>query len=302
MTNTSRLCNSLLNFNTTLLAPAASLIVLLMVPAALRAQESSAWISAATSSNSMEFIDVKSLTWEGTTLTGWQISYYQRGLPSIPNVGWSVARMNWTCGKSTATISLDRVLYDRSGAVLDRFPAETNWSENIPGTIGEGVAKDACFFAPRDMYSRRRVNRSTSEELRRQIPADQLFDYRAVSMNYREGGSDAIYYYNRAFYYAEAFDCGKKSDGSGQQAMREDPENSSSSITWQDANYAMCNSLKDARIRTSLALTSQFLEDEKPVSTIEEVLSKAKREMPWPTVTKPKSPVAQAPKKARKKR
>ncbi len=273
-----------------------------MVPTSLRAEESAAWISAATSSNSMEFIDVKSLTWKGSTLTGWQISYYQRGLPNTPNVGWSIARINWTCGQTSATMASDRVLYDRAGAVLDRFPAETDWSENIPGTIGEGVAKDACFFAPRDMYSRRQVNRSTSEELRRQIPANQLFDYYAFQMNYREGGGDAIYYYNRAFYYAEAFDCGKKSDGSGQQAMREDPESSSRSLTWQAADYAICNSMKDARIRTNLALTSHFLEEKKPVSTIEGVLAKAKKEMPWTIVAKPKKPIVQVPKKTRKKR
>lgn len=199
-------------------------------------------------------------------------------------------------------MALDRVLYSRAGAVLDRFPAETDWSENIPGTIGEGVAKDACFFAPQDMSKRRQVNRSTSEELRRQIPADHLFDYLAISMGYREGGSDAIYYYNRAFYYAEAFDCGKKFDGSGQQATREDPENGSSSITWQNFDYAMCNSIKEATFRQRAALKAYFLEEREPIPAIEEVIASARKKMPWPTVGKPKGPNAQVPRRSRKKR
>jgi hypothetical protein len=302
MTTTSRVPSNLPKLDLVQSAAAASWIVFLMVPSALRAQDTAAWISAATSSNSMEFIDAKSLTWRGTTLTGWQISCYQRGLPNIPNVGWSIARVNWTCGQSSATMALERVLYARSRAVLDRFPAETNWSENIPGTIGEGVAKLACSFAPRDMNSRKQVNRSTSEELRRQIPENQLFDYRAVQMNCQEGGADAIYYDTGAFYYAEAFDCGKKPDGSGQQAVRKYPAGSSTSITWQDFDYARCNLLKEGMIRQRVALSELYLEERQPVASIEEVLAKAKREMPWPTVARPKRPTAQAPTKARKKR
>lgn len=106
----------------------------------------------------------------------------------------------------------------------------------------------------------------------------------------------------RRHFSAEAADCGKKSDGSGQQAMRKYPESSSGSLTWQAADHAICNSMKDARIRTNLALASHFLEEKRPVSTIEGVLAKAKKEMPWTAVAKPKKPIVQLPKKTRKKR
>lgn len=301
MTKFSHGQSGLFRFGQPVLVIMAICSITMLPPSQVQSQERAAWLSVAQSSDTIVFIDMNSLTWQGQSLTGWQVVYYQKA-PAGTNWGWSLGRVNWTCGQTSSTMYGDTSYYARSSEFINRIGPETRWSENFPGTTGQEAALSACTFAPLKPATRRRVPRSVASDIASQIPPEQSFDFRGLQMNYQSGGSEAVYFYKNELYFADPSDCAKRADGSGLQAIVKFSDNGESTTVWEVMNYDTCLKMQTAKLNAWEAYKAAFIEKENPFSSVQEVIRFANKEMPWPTASKPKPPKATPSKKVSKKR